>query len=327
MAGRLALLVLAAALPDLGAQTLPEPPPAPPQAKEVRKLPLDEATLRRLLGDLGDDGIEVRDRAMGELVRSYDETLDAVLRDDGRLRELGADLGDPEVKARLDRIRLEGEAILLGREFSEGCRDLLPTLARDILVGTNPRLPHEIGDLLACSHEDRRLALAALSRSLDRGVSPEVERAAVELLDLLVRDGLDAAEGPPLLARTARSGDPKLRERSLEVLASFHEAARDQAPAAEKAVWDPVLPVRLVAIDCLAKIGEPARAAGVFVELLDDERAEVRKAALGGLIGVEARSQLPRLARLAVEDPDPGVRDKARYGLERLSKAREDEAH
>src|ERR1700741_2528809 len=95
---------------------------------EVKRPPLKDAELEGLVRALGDDDLDVRERATLELVSGFSPALA------GRLAAQSP--GDEGARSRLDEIlRVRGPAELLSRRLSPACRSAQKGLAYDLFAG------------------------------------------------------------------------------------------------------------------------------------------------------------------------------------------------
>jgi HEAT repeat protein len=126
----------------------------------------------------------------------------------------------------------------------------------------------------------------------------------------------------PSLVRMAKDADPNLRREAVEILRSL----LTQSPplgAFMGALEDPVVDVRLAAVNALGSLGGRARpAAQALIRLLADDSPQVRAAAARALatLGAPSPEVVPPLQKL-LGDRDPAVQAAAREALGRLGVA------
>jgi HEAT repeat protein len=128
-------------------------------------------------------------------------------------------------------------------------------------------------------------------------------------------EGLRKLSSGPAGETTARAVDallglaaePDHRAAALAALATLPESSVDALAAALRSTR---LPTRVAAVEALARMRQP-RASQALAEALRDEDAAVRGAAVGAFGRLGTPSVGAAIARMALADPDTGVRRRA----------------
>jgi len=126
--------------------------------------------------------------------------------------------------------------------------------------------------------------------------------------------------------RDLQGGAPMIRERAVVALCELGEPA---VPLLVGAIDDHDFNVRTLAIFCLGRLGPKSKdAVPALVKALEDRDWIVRRyaAAALGTLEATAAASAPALARTAVEDPEAGVRQTAKFALARLGAEARDTA-
>ncbi len=214
-------------------------------------------------------------------------------------------------------------------------------------------LPESIARGLASSDPDARSAAvqaidlwgnpAALSVLLKQLADPDQK---VGLYAAQALGELASPENLPALRIAMRSPNADVRWRVALVLGDLGDSRA--IPTLARAMEDDEVLVHRTAAESLVKIGGPA-AASALVRSLDDRRPSVVNAAMNGLTNIGAPAERPLIIalyhsnsnrrrnaatalgylgteaavpalELAASDPDPAVRDEARWALEQIKK-------
>jgi hypothetical protein len=196
--------------------------------------------------------------------------------------------------------------------------------------------PDEIQNLIDVPEQRERIATmsAALDAHMlainDNGFIPE--SASLEGYEASREPGAYPLQRVMQVASKAIRRDPRLAAELGVLLGDRNEAIRfwaaqgllmlrASASPAKRALTaclekDSSLPVRIVAAEALASLGEPARSVRYLSELVDSQAdARVRLQALNALtfIGEPARSALPVIERASQTAPDEYIRNASRY--------------
>lgn len=127
-------------------------------------------------------------------------------------------------------------------------------------------------------------------------------------------------------SRDLHGGTPMIRERAVVALCEF---GAPSVPLLVGAIGDQDFNVQTLAIFCLGRMGPTAKdAVPALVKTLEDRDWIVRRyaAAALGTLEATAADSAPALARTAVEDPEAGVRQTAKFALGRLGPEARDAA-
>jgi len=127
----------------------------------------------------------------------------------------------------------------------------------------------------------------------------------------------------PLLIEVLEMEDCMSRTHAIWVLGDLGKKTQDAVPELKQLLQDDDLVVRLEAAEALHKItGDPAYALTASDELLDDNDWLHRYVGAEHLrnMGVEARSSVPRLRWVTIEDEDEAVRGEAERALNAIVK-------
>ncbi len=305
--------------------------PIQPLAKAVQD-PLDEEGLRRILEAevprLASPYPEVREEATGALARAYEDVADPSLRnlfwDERTLAGFGADFQDPEVRGRIEFVRVYGRAGILEERLSKRCSEENPGLAVDIysLQGEDLRrlifrfVPSrkKPGDPIRfCGRrEAEAIAEALLERMAREGSSPALERS---LAFLTGQWGLRGLLGE--VSRLLLTPDAEVRVEALAAMRAQAAACEAYAPMIAEALSDPEPLVRAQAARALVRVRPVSESAAAIAGLLGDEDPGVRTAALEGMraLGLRALALEPAVRRLMESDPEPSLRRLAEQAL------------
>ncbi|HZT83199.1 MAG TPA: HEAT repeat domain-containing protein [Gemmataceae bacterium] len=144
--------------------------------------------------------------------------------------------------------------------------------------------------------------------------NPHVRQEAAAALGGMF--GTDRSEAVPALAKLAADPEPEVRAAAVEALACIGPPARAAGPALAKALGDEDVRTRRGASAALVRVlGDDA--VPHLTEALADDRAQPFAAAALGRLGPAARLAAPELERLAREG-DPSVRLLATQALGRI---------
>jgi HEAT repeat protein len=150
-----------------------------------------------------------------------------------------------------------------------------------------------------------REAVDALQWTAAADTDPSVSKAAIEVLARLAT--------PESIAALVRlSGDRRLREQAVNALSRLGASHVETVATGLASVQ---MEVRRAIVDALSRMKHPA-ASEVLSGALDDERPEVRLAAVQALRRLGSSSSQKKLLYLAHGDPDPGVRKAAGEAVE-----------
>jgi HEAT repeat protein len=150
------------------------------------------------------------------------------------------------------------------------------------------------------------LAVEALQWTSAVDSEPAVSAAAIRELGAMATDASIAA-----LIRL--SADRRLRDDAIAALVRLDPSHIDRVALGLK---NPEMEVRRAVVEALGRMKHPT-ASHVLAAALDDERPEVRLAAVIAFRRLGSRSAERKLLLLSHNDPDPGIRKAAETALER----------
>jgi len=229
--------------------------------------------LRRIMADPDPHLRELAARALGRVGQDWPGEAEAMA-----ARCLAVGCGDAQAA-----VRREAYQALAGMPGAEATDRLLA----EGLADPEPELRIQVASLLGRRSDNPR-ALMALARALPRSLAADSEPLALALLAALGKHGRDAQAVIAPLARAARAGPPRVRTEALKVILAADASSDRVLKLLAERLADRAPEVRVVAVRALGK--------RLPVEIKMHPRDK------------RLRRLADRIRRMAVQDPDAGVR-------------------
>ncbi len=260
------------------------------------------------------EGTAAWQRARSGGIEDYEQTVEANLRSTSELPDTAQTSVKEQVAAFIDALNANAQGAT--KDALAACRGFKKSWPDSLWMPAVDELERQVTQ--STSGADR-MARAQLMDVIGRAiVSYEAARTNrdADLLDVTARSMTEIARDyGPILAKLTREKKEDLRASAAFALA-FGQKPID-AKAVQKCVDDSSLKVRSMALIGLAAAGNMRADAEMFLRLLDDPEAAIRRRALQAVVTCVPRENfavarlVAKIDRLMVHDKNEGVRSDA----------------